>query len=152
MVFFLRQIYFFLINYMCTCIISFQKHTIIYVDVFFSFLSGILDIKKMEVPMKLFIKPFWTAKKEPDESVCLEMQRQSLMRDMEKTKQAMEAAYSNFDNVTDPDLIDCYIYEVNAVLKRYKYLKEQADKLDLPPAAKITDPLCKEAPASSSFI
>lgn len=102
--------------------------------------------------MKLFIKPFWTAKKEPDESVCLEMQRQSLMRDMEKTKQAMEAAYSNFDNVTDPDLIDCYIYEVNAVLKRYKYLKEQADKLDLPPAAEITDPLCKEAPASSSFI
>lgn len=102
--------------------------------------------------MKLFIKPFWTAKKQPDESVCREMQRQRLMQDMEKTKQAMDAAYSNFDNVTDPDLIDCYIYEVNAVLKRYKYLKEQADKLDLPPASDITEPLCEKAPASSSFI
>lgn len=102
--------------------------------------------------MKLFIKPFRAAKKEPDESVYREMQCQRLMQDMEKTKQAMEAAYSNFDNVTDPDLIDCYIYEVNAVLKRYKYLKEQADKLDLPPAPEIAESLCEEAPASSSFI
>ena len=39
-------------------------------------------------------------------------------------------AYCGFDNVTDPDLIDCYIYEVNAVLKRYKYLLEQAAKLN----------------------
>lgn len=102
--------------------------------------------------MKLFINPFRAAKKEPDESVYREMQRQRLMQDMEKTKQAMEAAYSNFDNVTDPDLIDCYIYEVNAVLKRYKYLKEQADKLDLSPAPEIAESLCEEASASSSFI
>lgn len=102
--------------------------------------------------MKLFIKPFWTTKKETDESVLLNTQRQRLMYDMEKTKQAMEAAYSNFDNVTDPDLIDCYIYEVNSVLKRYKFLMEQAEKLNLPPAAKISDPLCEEASASSSLI
>ena len=29
------------------------------------------------------------------------------------TKYELETAYSGFDNVTDPDLIDCYIYEVN---------------------------------------
>lgn len=100
----------------------------------------------------MIIKPFWEIKKETDESVCLNMQRTRLLHDMEKTKLAMEAAYSNFDNVTDPDLIDCYIYEVNAILKRYKFLMEQAEKLNLPPTAQIIDPLYEEAPAASSLI
>lgn len=56
-----------------------------------------------------------------------------IMKDIDKTKFALETAYSNFDNVTEPDLIDCYIYEVNSSLKRYKYLLEQAAKLNLPP-------------------
>ena len=34
-----------------------------------------------------------------------------------------------FDYVTDPDLIDCYIYEQNAVMKRYKYLLQKAASL-----------------------
>lgn len=55
------------------------------------------------------------------------------MKDIDKTKFALETAYSNFDNVTEPDLIDCYIYEVNSSLKRYKYLLEQAAKLSSPP-------------------
>ncbi len=102
--------------------------------------------------MKLFIKPFWTIKKESDEEIYLNMQKQRLMRDMEKTRQAMEDVYANFDNVTNPDLIDCYIYEMNSVLKRYKYLIEQAEKLDLPPASQITDPLYEKAPAAASLI
>lgn len=100
----------------------------------------------------MIIKPFWEIKKETDESVYLNMQKARLLHDMEKTKLAMEAAYSNFDNVTDPDLIDCYIYEVNAILKRYKFLMEQAEKLNLPPTAQIIDPLYEEAPAASSLV
>ena len=53
----------------------------------------------------------------------------SLMNDIEMTKRALQIAYDGFDNATDPDLIDCYIYEVNSVLKRYKFLLEQAAKL-----------------------
>ncbi len=102
--------------------------------------------------MKQLIKPFLAIKKETDESVCLNMQKQRLLEDMEITKKAMETAYSNFDNVTDPDLIDCYIYEVNSVMKRYKFLMEQAEKLNLPPDSQITDPLCEKSPAASSFI
>jgi hypothetical protein len=49
---------------------------------------------------------------------------------LEKTRSAMEAAYSNFENVSDPDLIDCYIYELNAVWKRYKFLLKQAKYLE----------------------
>lgn len=55
-----------------------------------------------------------------------------IMRDIAITKSALDSAYSNFDNVTDPDLIDCYIYEVNAVQKRYKFLLEKAANLNIP--------------------
>ena len=48
-----------------------------------------------------------------------------LLFELEKTKLELETAYSNFENVTDPDLIDCSIYEVNAVQQRYKYLLRQ---------------------------
>ena len=40
-----------------------------------------------------------------------------------------DSAYAGFDYVTDPDLIDCYIYEQNAVMKRYKYLLQKAASL-----------------------
>ena len=48
--------------------------------------------------------------------------RDMLLADIQKTQCALEIAYSGFDNVTDPDLIDCYIYEVNSALKRYRFL------------------------------
>lgn len=47
-----------------------------------------------------------------------------------KTKLALESAYSNFQNVVDPDLIDSYIYEVNAVQLRYKFLLKQLKERD----------------------
>lgn len=50
----------------------------------------------------------------------------TLTEDIEKTRYALEIAYAGFDNATDPDLIDCYIYEVNSLLKRYKYLTDLA--------------------------
>jgi hypothetical protein len=67
--------------------------------------------------MKLFSK-----KKNPQHDV--------LLNEIKKTKIALESAYSNFENVIDPDLIDCYIYEVNAVQKRYKFLLKQAKEMD----------------------
>ncbi len=51
-----------------------------------------------------------------------------LLRDIAITKTALDAAYSNFENVVDPDLIDCYIHEVIAVQKRYKFLLKHAKK------------------------
>ena len=48
-----------------------------------------------------------------------------LLFELAKTKLELETAYSNFEIVTDPDLIDCSIYEVNAVQQRYKYLLRQ---------------------------
>lgn len=45
-----------------------------------------------------------------------------LLDDLKKTKSELELAYSNFENVVEPDLIDSYIYQVNAVQLRYKFL------------------------------
>ncbi len=53
-----------------------------------------------------------------------------LLRDIAVTKTALDAAYSNFENVVDPDLIDCYIHEVIAVQKRYKFLLKHAKKYE----------------------
>ena len=69
-----------------------------------------------------------------------EIERSTLFSDLEKTKKALETAYMGFDNVTEPDLIDCYIYEVNSVLKRYNFLLEQAAKLNLLPECKSLNP------------
>lgn len=52
----------------------------------------------------------------------------SLREDIEKTRYALETAYAGFDNAIEPDMIDCYIYEINALLKRYKYLVDLAEK------------------------
>lgn len=48
-----------------------------------------------------------------------------LLAEIEKVKLDMENAYTNFQNVVDPDLIDCYIFEGNAALKRYHFLLKQ---------------------------
>lgn len=53
-----------------------------------------------------------------------------LINEINKTKIALEAAYSNFQNVVDPDLIDSCIYELNAVQNRYKFLLKQAKETD----------------------
>lgn len=68
-----------------------------------------------------------------DADVIMDCQKISIHEELAQTRYALETAYSNFDNVTDPDLIDCYIYELNSIMKRYKYLIEQAADKNLLP-------------------
>ena len=58
-------------------------------------------------------------------------QQKMLQDEIERVKLEMETAYSNFEQVLDPDLIDCYIYEVNSALKRYRFLLQQAERMQL---------------------
>lgn len=71
-----------------------------------------------------------------DTEIIVDCRKMTIREELAQTRYALEIAYSNFDNVTDPDLIDCYIYEVNAVMKRYKYLLEQAAAMELVPENK----------------
>lgn len=54
---------------------------------------------------------------------------ESLRRDLELAKWEMENAYAGFDYATDPDMIDYYIYKLNASMKRYKYLLDKYSTL-----------------------
>ena len=53
-----------------------------------------------------------------------------LKEDIEKTALELNAAYTNLQNVVDPDLIDYYIYQTKAVQMRYRYLLNCAKKLE----------------------
>ena len=53
-----------------------------------------------------------------------------LQDEIERVKLEMETAYSNFEQVLDPDLIDCYIYELKAIQTRYSYLIGKAKELE----------------------
>lgn len=53
----------------------------------------------------------------------------NLKESIEKTRQALEIAYSGFDNAVEIDMIDSYIYEINSLQKRYKHLTDLAGEM-----------------------
>lgn len=55
----------------------------------------------------------------------------SLKDAIEKTRQALDAAYAGFNNATEFDMIDSYIYEINALQRRYRHLTDLAGKEDI---------------------
>ena len=71
--------------------------------------------------------------------IIVDCQKMTLREELAQTRYALEIAYSNFDNVTDPDLIDCYIFELNAVMKRYKYLLQKAAESDPLPGKELAE-------------
>lgn len=62
----------------------------------------------------------------------LSMEKELLKYQLQRTTIALETAYSNFENAIEPDLIDCYIYEVNAIQQRYKFLLQKLKELSDP--------------------
>lgn len=53
-----------------------------------------------------------------------------LKDDIEKTTLELQNAYTNMQNVVEPDLIDYYIYQTQAAQIRYQYLLNCAKKLE----------------------
>ena len=73
-----------------------------------------------------------------------------LKDDLHQTARALQDAYNNLENVVDPDLIDCYIYELNSAQMRYKFLLASIKKNGTFPVISGTliekkRLLCKEA-------
>lgn len=75
--------------------------------------------------------------------------RELLLADIAKTQHALEVAYCGFDYAIEPDLIDCYIYEVNSALKRYRFLLEQAQRMELFYSEEETESVVKQKEAPS---
>ena len=88
--------------------------------------------------------------KRTKQALAFYLERQKLRQEIEQTRHSIDSARNHFEQVVDPTLIDCYIYEVNSVLKRYKFLMEQAAHLCMLPEEKTTaSVLITEAPAAT---
>lgn len=55
----------------------------------------------------------------------------NLTESIEKTRQALEVAYAGFNNALEADLIDSYIYEINALQKKYQHLISLAEAKEI---------------------
>ena len=53
-----------------------------------------------------------------------------LLDDLERAKHDLASAYTNLSNALEPDLIDCYIYEVQSVQMRYKFLLSRVKQIE----------------------
>ena len=62
-----------------------------------------------------------------------DFEKVSIQKSLENLRDRLEIAYCGFDNVTEPELIDSYIYEINSILQQYNFLTKEAEtKLNLP--------------------
>ena len=50
------------------------------------------------------------------------IENQILRAEIVRSKRAILSAQNQFEQVVDPTLIDCYIYELNAAQLRYQFL------------------------------
>ena len=66
-----------------------------------------------------------------------EQERQVLLESIQQTRLMIHQAYTGFNTVEDPDLIEAYVYEINALQARYSYLLRQVREMDsaIPTAA-----------------
>lgn len=51
--------------------------------------------------------------------------KNELLNELKQAREAMDAVYSNLSYVVEPDMIDCCIYELNALQLRYKIILNQ---------------------------
>ncbi len=58
-------------------------------------------------------------------------ERQALQAQIEQTRHRIDSARNHFEQVVDPTLIDCYIYELNAAQLRYQFLLRRFKSLEV---------------------
>ena len=54
-----------------------------------------------------------------------------LMAEIRQTMFAIDSARNHFEQVVDPTLIDCYIYELNAAQLRYQFLLKRVKSMEV---------------------
>ena len=67
----------------------------------------------------------------PSAELASKTPEESLRNNLQLAKWELDNAYAGFEYATDPDLIDCYIYELNSVQMRYKFLLASIKKMEL---------------------
>ena len=59
-----------------------------------------------------------------------EEERRQLLAGMADTRAELNRAYAGFNLQSDPDLVDSYVYEINALQSRYSYLVRRMKELE----------------------
>lgn len=62
--------------------------------------------------------------------------RSMLLEGLSQTRALIAQAYQGFNDARDPDLIESYVFEINALQSRYAYLLRQVKELDSGEAAR----------------
>lgn len=61
---------------------------------------------------------------------CREEERQQLLAGLTDTRIELGRAYAGFNLQSDPDLVESYVYEINALQSRYSYLVRRMKELE----------------------
>ena len=56
-----------------------------------------------------------------------------LLQNLEETKRELDMAYRGFSQSTDPDLVEFYLFEIDAQRARHSYLLRRIKQLHAPP-------------------
>ena len=66
-------------------------------------------------------------------SRALEEERRDLMNSLSHTRTLIHQAYGGFNSASDGDLIESYVFEINALHARYNYLLRKVKELEAVP-------------------
>jgi hypothetical protein len=69
-------------------------------------------------------------KKETALSAMQSAEHRGLRAEIDRTRCHIESVSNHFDEVLDPTLIDCYIYELKAAQLRYQFLLRRFKSLE----------------------
>jgi len=75
--------------------------------------------------MKLFSRGK-TAEEDVYRRLTFDPEYNTIFDEIALARKEIEDAYTNFQNASDPDLIDSFIYAGNAAWKKYRFLLRQA--------------------------
>ena len=59
-----------------------------------------------------------------------EEERRELMQSLSRTRTLINQAYGGFNNTSDSDLIESYVFEINSLHARYNYLLRRVKELE----------------------
>lgn len=62
-----------------------------------------------------------------------EEERRELLRSLAHTRTLINQAYGGFNTTSDSDLIESYVFEINALQARYNYLLRRVKSLEAAP-------------------
>lgn len=59
-----------------------------------------------------------------------EEERRDLLQSLSHTRTLINQAYGGFNNASDSDLIESYVFEINSLQARYNYLLRRVKELE----------------------